>query len=116
LVSVLQRDVSAPPPESFNGREKKDLGAPDGPAKGEPEGLAPSGCQADVLDKELEMSGMSPGIIIGGAAVGTGVVAQKTATALLPFTGVAVGIYIALAVGLVILGLVLRTIGNKKQV
>ncbi len=61
------------------------------------------------------MSGVNPGIIIGGAAVGTGVVAKKTATALLPFTGIAVGIYIALAVALVVLGLALRTIGNKTQ-
>ena len=61
------------------------------------------------------MSGVNPGIIIGGAAVGTGVAAEKAATALLPFTGVAVGIYVALALGLVILGLVLRTVGTKKS-
>lgn len=61
------------------------------------------------------MSGVNPGILIGGAAVGTGVVAQKTAATLLPFTGIAVGIYIALAVGLVILGLVMHTLGNKKK-
>ena len=62
------------------------------------------------------MSGVNPGIIIGGAAVGTGVVAEKAATALLPFTGIAVGIYIALAVALIVLGLALRTLGNTKKV
>jgi hypothetical protein len=61
------------------------------------------------------MSGVNPGIIIGGAAVGTGVAAKKAATALLPFTGVAVGIYVALAVGLIILGLALRFVGTKKS-
>jgi hypothetical protein len=59
------------------------------------------------------MSGVNPGIIVGGAAVGTGVAAKKAATALLPFTGIAVGIYIALAVGLVVLGLALRYLGSK---
>ena len=62
------------------------------------------------------MSGVNPGIIIGGAAVGTGVAAKKAATALLPFTGIAVGIYIALAVALIVLGLALRTLGNTKKV
>jgi len=61
------------------------------------------------------MSGVNPGIIIGGAAVGTGVAAKKAATAILPFTGIAVGIYIALAVGLVLLGLTLHMLGNKKK-
>jgi len=60
------------------------------------------------------MSGVNPGIIIGGAAVGTGVAAERAATALLPFTGIAVGIYVALAVGLLVLGLVLRAVGSKK--
>ena len=60
------------------------------------------------------MSGVNPGIIIGGAAVGTGVVAKKAAGALLPFTGVAVGIYIALAVALIVLGLAMRMVGSKK--
>lgn len=61
------------------------------------------------------MSGVNPGIIIGGAAVGTGVAAKKAATAILPFTGIAVGIYVALAVGLVLLGLALHMLGNKKK-
>lgn len=61
------------------------------------------------------MSGVNPGILIGGAAVGTGVVAKKAATALLPFTGVAVGIYVALALGLIVLGFVMRTLGNKNK-
>ena len=60
------------------------------------------------------MSGVHPGIIIGGAAVGTGVVAKKSAAALLPFTGIALGVYVALAVGLVIVGLALRFIASKK--
>ena len=60
------------------------------------------------------MSGVNPGIIIGGAAVGTGVVAQKSAAALLPFTGIALGVYIALAVGLMVAGLALRFIAAKK--
>ena len=59
------------------------------------------------------MSGVNPGIIIGGAAVGTGVVAEKAATALLPFTGIAVGIYLVLALGLIIMGFVLRSMGSK---
>jgi hypothetical protein len=61
------------------------------------------------------MSGVNPGIIIGGAAVGTGVAAKTAAGALLPFTGVAVGIYVALAVGLVVLGLALRFIASRKS-
>lgn len=59
------------------------------------------------------MSGVNPGVLIGGAAVGTGVVAEKAATALLPFTGIAVGIYVALAIGLIVLGLVMRFAGSK---
>ena len=61
------------------------------------------------------MSGVNPGIIIGGAAVGTGMAANKAANALLPFTGIAVGIYLALAVGLIVMGLALRTLGNSKK-
>ena len=61
------------------------------------------------------MSGVNPGIIIGGAAVGTGVAANKAASALLPFTGVAVGIYVALAVGLVVLGLAMRFVASRKS-
>jgi hypothetical protein len=61
------------------------------------------------------MSGVNPGIIIGGAAVGTGVAAKKAASALLPFTGVAVGIYVALAIGLVVMGLALRFIATRKS-
>ena len=59
------------------------------------------------------MSGVNPGIIIGGAAVGTGVAAKKAAGALLPFTGVAVGVYLAIAIGLVVLGLALRLVAKK---
>jgi hypothetical protein len=59
------------------------------------------------------MSGVNPGIIIGGAAVGTGVAAKKAAGALLPFTGIAVGVYVAIAVGLIVLGLALRMVAKK---
>jgi hypothetical protein len=114
IVSVLQKDVSAPPPESFNGEEKKISGPGTDRRRASRRTKVPrmSGRRPT---KELEMSGVNPGIIIGGAAVGTGVVAQKTAATLLPFTGIAVGIYIALAVGLVLLGLVMHTVGNKKK-
>ena len=59
------------------------------------------------------MSGMT-GSTVAGATLATGAVAGKAAGAALPFTGLAVGIYIAFAVGLITIGFLLRRVGAKK--
>jgi hypothetical protein len=60
------------------------------------------------------MSGAPSGAIVGAATLGTGVVAGKTAGALMPFTGIAAGIYIALALGLLVAGFALRHVATKR--
>ena len=59
------------------------------------------------------MSGMT-GSTVAGATLATGAVAGKAAGAALPFTGLAVGIYLAFAVGLITIGFLLRRVGAKK--
>ena len=55
------------------------------------------------------MSGGGPsGIAVGATVAATGAATGKAAGALLPFTGVAFGVYVAVAVTLIIAGFVLR--------
>lgn len=113
MLEASFEDVSGPPPETFRKKEEKVSGLR---ALGEGRVVIRPGRQAGVLmhEEENHMSGVHPGIIIGGAAVGTGVVANKSAAALLPFTGIALGVYVVLAVGLLVAGLALRLIAGKK--
>jgi hypothetical protein len=57
------------------------------------------------------MSGVSNGMV-GAGVIGAGAAAGKSA--LLPFTGVAVGIYLAFAIGLLVTGFVLRHIAARR--
>jgi hypothetical protein len=59
------------------------------------------------------MSGVH-GSTVAGATLATGAVAGKAAHALMPFTGVAVGIYLVFAVGLIVGGFVLRRLGANR--
>ena len=60
------------------------------------------------------MSGVGPsGVVVGATVAATGAATGKAAGALLPFTGIAFGVYIAFAVSLVIVGLVLRRVATK---
>ena len=51
---------------------------------------------------------------VAGATLATGAVAGKAAGAVMPFTGVAVGIYLVFAIGLIVGGFVLRRLGASK--
>ena len=62
------------------------------------------------------MSGVGPsGVVVGATVAATGAATGKAAGALLPFTGIAFGVYIAIAVSLVIAGLVLRRVATKRS-
>ncbi len=60
------------------------------------------------------MSGVGPsGIAVGGTVAATGAATGKAAGALLPFTGVAFGVYLVLALTLIIAGFVLRQVAKR---
>jgi hypothetical protein len=60
------------------------------------------------------MSGVGPsGLAVGATVAATGAASGKAAGALLPFTGFAFAIYIALAVSLIVAGLVLRRVAKR---
>ena len=61
------------------------------------------------------MSGVHPGLIAGGSVAVAGAAASKGAGALLPFTGVAFGVYLVLAVGLLIVGFALRRFAARRE-
>lgn len=61
------------------------------------------------------MSGVGPsGIAVGATVAATGAGAGKAAGALLPFTGIAFAAWIALAVGLIVVGFVLRKLAASR--
>jgi hypothetical protein len=70
------------------------------------------------------MSGLThPAVGAGAAVLGTRVVADhatgpvakvaSVASGMLPFTGVAVGIYLAIGLGLIVAGFILRRVGKE---
>ncbi len=60
------------------------------------------------------MSGVGPsGIAVGATVAATGAASGKAAGALLPFTGIAFGLYVAVAVCLIVAGFVLRRVAKK---
>ena len=62
------------------------------------------------------MSGVGPsGVAVGATVAATGAATGKAAGALLPFTGVAFGVYLVLAVSLIVIGFVLRRVAAKRS-
>ncbi|MDQ4143096.1 MAG: hypothetical protein M3198_05000 [Actinomycetota bacterium] len=60
------------------------------------------------------MSGVGPsGVAVGATVAATGAASGKAAGALLPFTGVAFGVYLVLAFVLIIAGFVLRQVAKR---
>lgn len=60
------------------------------------------------------MSGVGPsGVAVGATVAATGAATGKAAGALLPFTGVAFGAYLALALSLIVVGFVLRRVAKR---
>lgn len=60
------------------------------------------------------MSGVGPsGIAVGAGVFAGGAATGKAAGALLPFTGVAFGIYLVLALTLIVAGFVLRRVAKR---
>ena len=60
------------------------------------------------------MSGVGPsGIAVGAGVVAGGAATSKAAGALLPFTGIAFGIYVVLALTLIVVGFVLRRVAKS---
>ncbi len=60
------------------------------------------------------MSGVGPSTVAAGTAVAaTGAATGKAAGALLPFTGLAFGVYLALALALIVVGFVLRHVAKR---
>ena len=61
------------------------------------------------------MSGVGPSGLVGAGAVAAGGAAVgKAAGAVLPFTGIAVGVYVAVAALLIIGGFALRKLAAKR--
>ena len=62
------------------------------------------------------MSGVGPsGVVVGATVAATGAATGKAAGALLPFTGIAFGVYLVAAVCLVVVGFVLRRVAAKRS-
>jgi hypothetical protein len=60
------------------------------------------------------MSGVGPsGVAVGATVAATGAATGKAAGALLPFTGIAFGVYVVLAASLIVVGLVLRHVAKR---
>jgi hypothetical protein len=52
-------------------------------------------------------------VAVGATVAATGAATGKAAGALLPFTGIAFGVYLAVALTLIVVGFVLRRIAKK---
>ena len=62
------------------------------------------------------MSGVGPsGVVVGATVAATGAATGKAAGALLPFTGIAFGVYLVAAMSLIIVGFVLRHVATKRS-
>lgn len=61
------------------------------------------------------MSGVGPsGAVAGAAVAATGAAVGKAAGAALPFTGIAVGIYVAVGALLIVAGFIMRKLAAKR--
>ena len=60
------------------------------------------------------MSGVGPsGVAVGATVAATGAASGKAAGALLPFTGVAFGVYLLVALTLIVVGFALRRVAKR---
>jgi hypothetical protein len=54
-------------------------------------------------------------VVVGATVAATGAATGKAAGALLPFTGIAFGVYLVAALSLIIVGFVLRRVATKRS-